>query len=84
MVSLYIKGGPPTIDQSCWFPVFKLGVKTHTGPGVTTPAAQPYDADTPRWGAGVGLGICGALFIFDDEDDTIDPMEGISLSYFVP
>lgn len=34
------------------------------------------------FGAGVGLGICGALFIFDDEDDAIDPMAGISISYF--
>lgn len=39
--------------------------------------------DEVEQGAGVGLGICGALFIFDDEDDAIDPMAGISISYFV-
>ena len=39
--------------------------------------------DEVAQGAGVGLGICGALFIFDDEDDAIDPTAGISISYFV-
>lgn len=34
------------------------------------------------FGAGMGLGLCGALFIFDNSNDTIDPMAGISITYF--
>ena len=34
------------------------------------------------FGAGAGLGACGALFIFDDSEDAIDPMAGISITYF--
>ena len=32
----------------------------------------------------MGLGLCGALFIFDNSNDTIDPMAGISITYFAP
>ena len=34
------------------------------------------------FGAGLGLGVCGGLFIFDDSTDALDPMAGIAFSYF--
>ncbi|CAE7793494.1 Fcer2 [Symbiodinium microadriaticum] len=34
------------------------------------------------FGAGLGLGVCCGLFIFDDSSDAVDPMFGIAFSYF--
>eukprot|EP00931_Biecheleriopsis_adriatica_P038231 TRINITY_DN21920_c0_g1_i1.p1 TRINITY_DN21920_c0_g1~~TRINITY_DN21920_c0_g1_i1.p1 ORF type:complete len:348 (+),score=43.89 TRINITY_DN21920_c0_g1_i1:673-1716(+) len=35
------------------------------------------------FGVGMGLGVCCAMFVFDNPNDAIDPMDGIALSYGV-